>query len=68
MTSGSLCYYYRKKVNVDVHENNATGHYRTSNSNAMANISFEYEPKIIRNTPDDKNTLVTEVVVPMLFE
>ena len=30
-------------------------------------ISFEYKTKIIGKTPDDKNTLETEVVVPLKY-
>ena len=66
MTSGSLLNSYRDKVNDDVNEFNADN-YRIDNSKTVTSRSFEYKTKIIGSTPTDKNTLDTEVVVPLKY-
>ena len=67
MTSGSLWKYYRDEVNHDATENNDTGNYRINNNKATTRKSFEYKTKIIASTPDNKNTLNTDVVVSLNY-
>ena len=47
---------------IDNMKNNAI-YYRTNNEKSKASKSFEYTPKLIGSTPDDNNTLGTEIVV-----
>ena len=57
MTSGSLKNYYRDKINVS----------NMRNDNKTTSKCFEYKTKFIGSTPDDNNTLDTEVFVPLKY-
>ena len=66
VTSGSLRNHYRNEVNYAANENNANN-YRINNNKTVASKSFTYKTKIIGSTPDDDNTLDTEVAVPLKY-
>ena len=66
MTSRSLWNYYRDEVNEDANENNAVN-FRTNNNKTITSKDFKYKTKIIVITPDDNNTLDTEVIVPLKY-
>ena len=66
MTSRSLWNYYRDEVNDDANENNA-GNFRTNNNKTITSKDFKYKTKIRVITPDDNNTLDTEVIVPLKY-
>ena len=62
MTSRGLQNCYIDKVNDDANENNDAGNYIINNNKATTSKSFDYNKKIIGNTPADNNTLDTEDV------
>ena len=66
MTSGSLWNYYRDEVNDNANKSNVDGNYRISNNKARASKYFEYETKIIANTPDNSK-LDTEIVILLKY-
>ena len=66
MTSGSLWNYYIDVINDSVIEINSAGDNRNNHKTITSN-SFEYKTKIIGRTPDDNNTLDTEVVVLLKY-
>ena len=53
MTSGSLWNYYREEVKDEANENDTAGNYRIKNKETTTSKSFEYEAKLIGNTPAD---------------
>ena len=64
MTSGNFWHYYGDNKN-DVNENDNAN--RINNNKTMTSKSFEYKTKILGRTPDDNNSLDTEVVVPLKY-
>ena len=52
-------------ITIEINANNADN-YRLDNRKKVTSKCFEYKPKIIGSTPDDNNTLETEVVVLLL--
>ena len=64
MISGSLWNYYRGEINDDVNEN---VNQRINNNKTITNKYFKCKPKLIESTPDDKNTLDAEVIVPLKY-
>ena len=62
MTSGRLCHFYKDETNDDKHEND-----NAYNNNTITSNSFAYKTKIIGRTPDDNNTLDTEVLAPLKY-
>ena len=66
MTSGSLWNYYRDEVNDDVNENNVANN-MINNNKTITSKSFEYKTKLIGSTPNNNNTLDSEVVVPLKY-
>ena len=64
MISGSLWNYYRGEINDDVNEN---VNQRINNNKTITNKYFKCNPKLIESTPDDKNTLDAEVIVPLKY-
>ena len=59
-----VCGIIRDKVNDDANENDAANNKINNNKTSK---SFEYKKKILGRTPDDNNTLNTEVVVPLKY-
>ena len=66
-TSGSLWNYYRDEINDSANENNDANNYRINNNKTTTSKSFEYKTKILGTTPNDKNILDAEVVVPLKY-
>ena len=66
MTSGSLWNCYTDEVNDDANENNADN-YRTKNNKRKTSTYFNNRTNIIWSTPEDNNTIETEVVVPLKY-
>ena len=66
MTSRSLWNYYRGEVNDDENETGNANN-KINNDKIITSKSFEYKTKTIGKTPDDNNTLDTEVVNPLKF-
>ena len=66
MTSGNLWNYYRDKINNDENENDVNNN-GIKNNKTMTSKLFEYKRKKIGRTPNDNNTLDTEVVVPLKY-
>ena len=64
--SGSLWNYYRDNTNGDENKNDNANN-RINNDKTITSESFEYKKKIVGRTPDDNNTLGTEVVVPLEY-
>ena len=54
------------KINGDAKKTNSNN-YRIDNDKIKRNKSFEYKIKIIGSTPNDNNTLDTEVVVLLTY-
>ena len=63
MTSGNLWIYYRDEVNDEENENHNANN-TINNNETITSKSFEYKTKLIASTPNDNNTLNTEVFVP----
>ena len=57
--------YYIDEINNDANENNAAG--IKINNNKTLSKSFEYKTKLIGSMPNNNNTLVTEVAVPLKY-
>ena len=55
--------YYRDKANDDANEKNAAGN-KINNKKTITSKSFEDKITTKRSTPNDNNTLRTEVAVP----
>ena len=53
-------------MNDDANENNAEN-FRANNKKTITSKDFKYKTKIIVITPDDNNTLDTEVIVPLKY-
>ena len=66
MISESLWNYYRDEINDSAIENNDNGN-KMNNNKTRTSKSFEYKTKIKGRTPDDNNTLDTEVLVPLKY-
>ena len=66
MASGSLCNYYRDKINNSENENNATNN-RIHNNKTIRGKSFEYKTRLIGSTPNNNNILDTVVVVSLKY-
>ena len=56
MTSGSLWNHYISGINDDVNENNDPRNCRINNNKTTTSKSFEYNTKVIGNTPTKNNT------------
>ena len=65
MTLASLRNFYRDEVNNDANENENTN--RINNYKTITSKSFEYKTKLTGSTPNDINTLNTEVVVSLKY-
>ena len=65
MTLASLRNFYRDEVNNDANENENA--YRINNYKTITSKSFEYKTKLTGSTPNDINTLNTEVVVSLKY-
>ena len=61
MTSGSLWNFYRDEINYSAIENNNDGN-KINNNQTITSKSFECRTKIIGRTPNDNDTLDTEVL------
>ena len=61
IASGRLWYYYTDEVNDDTNEDHAA---RIKINNKK---TFEYKTKLKGSTPNDNNTLDTEVVLPLKY-
>ena len=66
MTSGSLRNYYRDELNHDANENDNANN-KINNNKTIASKSFEYKTKMIGRTPDNTNTLDTEIVFRLKY-
>ena len=66
VTSESLWNYYRDEINDSAIENNDDGN-KINNNKTITSKCFEYKTKIMRWTPDDNNTLNTEIVVSLKY-
>ena len=66
ITSGSLWNYYTDEVNDDTNEDHAA-RIKINNNKTITGKSFEYQTKLKGSTPNDNNTLDTEVVVPLKY-
>ena len=66
MTSVSLLNCYRDEINYDANENDNANN-KINNKKIMTRKFFEYKTKGIERTPDNINTLDTEIVVPLKY-
>ena len=66
MTSGSLWNYYRDEINNDENETDNANN-RINKNKTTRSKSFELKTAIIGRTPDNNNTLDTEVAVPLKY-
>ena len=65
ITLGNMWNYYRDVVNDNANE--IVANYRINNKKTTASRSFEYNTKIIGNTPGNIDKLYTEVIVSLKF-
>lgn len=59
--------YHRYEVNDDTNEINVPNKYSLNNNETATSRSFELKSKVLGRTPDNNNTLHTEVIIPLKF-
>ena len=54
-------------MNDDTNEINVPNKYSLNNNETATSRSFELKSKVLGRTPDNNNTLHTEVIIPLKF-